>query len=330
MRDRILSTMFVLTTGQLLGTPPASAQIRDLRELNTVDIKRLDLQKTAVIIPGGILEEHGPHLPSYTDGYANEYFARKVAETIAARPGWSVLMFPTIPLGAGGANQVGKHQAFPGTYHVHFATLRSIFMDLASEFGEAGFRWIFIIHQHGALKHQLGLDQASDYFTDTYDGKMVHLTGLVSPAPSAPNLRLTDEERRENGLDVHAGMNETSRILFLRPDLVQSGYRDAQAESGASWRELVDRGARSDWPGYFGSPRLAQAWRGAEIMRTKAQELSDLAVRILDGFDHRTLQRSSDRQVADAAIREYNEAATEHDRIVEEKQMAWLRRKGLR
>jgi len=313
----------------LLAVAPASAQIYQLKEMNTQQIRALDLAKTVVIIPGGILEQHGPYLPSYSDGYVNEYLSDRVAEAIVGRPGWTVLMFPTIPLGAGGGNQVGKKSVFPGTYHVHFSTLRAVFLDLASELGEAGFRWIFVIHGHGALRHQQALDQAADYFGDIYQGKMVHLSGLRPSSPTARNLSLTDTEQRENGLDVHAGMSETSQLLFLRPTLLQPSYQEALAEPGSSWRELVDRGMRAEWPGYFGSPRLAQAWRGREILRARTQDLSDLALRILDGFDHHTLQRSADQQLTDEAIGDYNDAADEHDRFIAQKQAEWLRGKGL-
>jgi len=43
-------------------------------------------------------------------------------------------------------------------------------MDLATELGEQGFKNIFIIHGHGAPNHQRALDQASDFFNDTYQG----------------------------------------------------------------------------------------------------------------------------------------------------------------
>jgi len=39
------------------------------------------------LIPGGILEEHGPYLPSYTDGYADDAYTRELAKAIVARPG---------------------------------------------------------------------------------------------------------------------------------------------------------------------------------------------------------------------------------------------------
>lgn len=311
----------------LLLASPAIAQILNLQELNTEELRGLDRRQTVVIMPGGVLEEHGPYLPAFTDGYVNEYRSRMVAESIAARPGWTVLMFPMLPLGDGGGNQVGKQQVFPPTFHVHFATLRAVYMDLASELGEAGFRWIFVISGHGALRHQQAIDQASEFFTETYGGSMVHLTGLILPSPVAVNL--TDDERRQNGFDVHAGMSETSQLLFLHPRLVSPGHRKAEPQAGSNWRQLVDKGTESNWPGYFGSPALAAAWRGAAIVRADAQALSDLAMRILDGFDWHTLQRRADAQLTDDAIQEYNAAADQHARAIAEKQSAWLRRKGL-
>ena len=35
--------------------------------MNTEQIKGLDREKTVVILPDGILEEHGPYLPSFSD-----------------------------------------------------------------------------------------------------------------------------------------------------------------------------------------------------------------------------------------------------------------------
>src|SRR5688500_3970627 len=89
-----------------LATPCAGATLR-LAELDTETIRALDRQRTAIIIPGGILEQHGPYLPSYADGYMNEDLSAKLAEAIGQRPGWTALVFPSIPLGSGGANEIG-------------------------------------------------------------------------------------------------------------------------------------------------------------------------------------------------------------------------------
>jgi creatinine amidohydrolase/Fe(II)-dependent formamide hydrolase-like protein len=53
------------------------AQILDVRELNTEQIDRLDRTRTAVLLTAGILEQHGPFLPSYSDGYQSEFLAAR-------------------------------------------------------------------------------------------------------------------------------------------------------------------------------------------------------------------------------------------------------------
>ena len=60
----------------LAAAAPLRAQVLEVTTLNTEDVRRLDRQRTVAILPGGILEEHGPYLPSYTDGYGNERLAR--------------------------------------------------------------------------------------------------------------------------------------------------------------------------------------------------------------------------------------------------------------
>src|SRR5436190_7591702 len=120
---KLLAVMIVV----LMSFFTASAQIYRVATMNTDQIRSLDKQKTVVILTGGILEEHGPHLPSFTDGYSNEWLTEKLAEAIVTRRGWSALVFPTIPLGHGGANEIGGKYAFPGTYAVRRTTLRAIF-----------------------------------------------------------------------------------------------------------------------------------------------------------------------------------------------------------
>src|SRR5450631_700127 len=133
----------------LLAPVLAQSQVYQLGELNADQLRAFDRMKTVVLFPGGILEEHGPYMPTYTDGYSNRYYTQQLAKAIAAKPGWKVLIFPEIPLGFGGANNIGSKWNFPGTYTVRLNTLRAVYMDLAGDLGEQGFRWIFVVHDHG-------------------------------------------------------------------------------------------------------------------------------------------------------------------------------------
>ena len=59
----MIAVLFLISCGVI------HAQIYRVAEMNAEQIRVLDRQSTVVIRPGGVLEEHGPHLPSYSDGY---------------------------------------------------------------------------------------------------------------------------------------------------------------------------------------------------------------------------------------------------------------------
>ncbi len=317
-----------IAAAMILGFAGASAaQVRRLAEMNTEEIRSLDRAKTAVLIPGGILEEHGPYLPSFADGYWNEWLTQRLAEGIVARPGWTALVFPTIPLGTGGANEIGRRYEFPGTYAVRSSTQRAVFMDLVMELGDQGFKRGFIIHGHGAPNHNRMLHQVSDFFHDTYGGEMVHLLGLNLPLPDAPP---PGAEQAEDGFSVHAGAGESSSTLFVRPDLVDPAYTKAPPQTGKSWDDLVRLARAPAWPGYFGSPRLATAARGASQSLSYASSLVEYALKILDGLDPRRFRTPGDTvrspNPVNAAI---DEDALAREREIRRRQEEWLKSKGL-
>jgi len=317
---RLLLSLLVLSC----AVAPARAQVRHIAEMNTRDIQALDRARTAVILPGGILEEHGPYMPSFSDGYQNEWIASRLAEAIVARPGWQAVIFPTIPLGVGGANEIGRRHVFPGTYAVRSSTLRSVFMDLATELGEQGFRWIFVVHSHGAPNHNRMLQQACDYFRDVYGGRMVHLTNLMPDDRPQPTGGPTDAERQEDGFTVHAGLWEQSSVLFVRPDLVSADVKHAAAQTGKNWDDLIRMAKAPDWPGYFGSPRLATASYGALAMAAEAKAIAGLALEILDGLDERTVKRFSDLATGNEASISIDRDALARERTIERQQREWL------
>ena len=325
---RAQDTSLVLIT-LLSAAAPATAQVYRVAALNTEQIQTLDRARTVVVIPAGILEEHGPYLPSYTDGYGNERVAQSVAEAVAARPGWTALVFPSIPLGTGGANEIGRKYVFPGTYTVRSTTLRSVFMDLGDELGGQGFRWIFVVHGHGAPNHNRMLDQAGDYFHDTYGGWMVHLAGLL-PVSFASVSATAADALREDGLGVHAGAVETSMMLFLLPGLVSPSLKEAGVHSGADWAALVRVARAASWPGYLGSPRLATAALGARVIQELADTTVTYALKILDGMDPRDIPRLGDVARDSPENVAIDDDALQHERQKLRKQEEWLTQKKLR
>lgn len=313
----------------LLFSLSVSAQIYRVAEMNAEQIRKLNKDKTVVLIPGGILEEHGSHLPSFTDGYWNERVTEELAKAISAKPGWSVVIFPTIPLGNSGANDIGGKYSFPGTYAVRFSTLRAIFMDLATELGEQKFKRVFVVHGHGAPNHNRALDQAGDYFREVYGGQMVNLTGLM-PVIAAWDGKKTESERKEDGLPIHAGMDETSMMLALRPDLVSPAYKTAQPFSGEKMEDLISIAQKKDWLGYFGSPRLARSEQYANGWQIALNEAISIALKILNGFDDRQIPRFGDEMQKSAIDVALDRASLKHEDEIRNKQETWLKKKRLK
>jgi creatinine amidohydrolase/Fe(II)-dependent formamide hydrolase-like protein len=131
----------------IAGVPGVSwSQVLDVGRLNTRQIAALDRTHTVVLLVGGILEEHGPYLPIQSDAYQSEFVASRIEAAVVAMPGWTVLRFPSIPLGAFGANEIGGHFAFPGTFTVRSDTLRAVFMDLVDGIGASGFKMVVLVN----------------------------------------------------------------------------------------------------------------------------------------------------------------------------------------
>ncbi len=298
--------------------PSAAAQVLQFADLNTREIDKLDRSKTVLIVPGGILEEHGPYLPSGSDGIFNSQLATDLARLIATRPGWKAVVLPSIPLGAGAANEIGHKYSFSGSCAVLPFTLRNIFMDIGDQLGAQHFRWVIVIHGHGDPAHNRMIDQASDYFHDTYGGEMVNLFGYLWA------MKLTDfrtpEQQRADGLPEHATMTETSLILSLRPQLVAPDYKTAAPYAGQSIKELEEVASRKDWPGYFGAPALASASRGRTMYKQWLARSTELIDQVLSAGNYRRLPRYGDLYADDPS----DAAAVAVNQRIESQHQAWL------
>lgn len=318
----------------LLVAQTVSAQVLRVGDLNTRQIRALDRSKTVVFLQGGMLEEHGPYLPAFTDGIMSERLVSELAlGVVAKKPGWTALVFPPVSVGASGSNEIGRQFVFPGTYAVRPSTLRAIFMDLATELGEQGFRQIMVVHVHGSPLHIGAIDDASDFFHDTYGGTMVNLWGLIPVLGGWGRAleRLTDAQKKEDGVSLHGGMDEHSMMLYLRPELVAPDYRDAKSVAGATYEASFAAAKQSDWPGYLGAPRLANADLGRHIWTSFSTAALTTTLEILNGTDAAKYPRYVSYLVKNPLYQEWIKSAEDRDAALGEAQRAWLaKRKGPR
>ena len=294
MKHLVIALVLTALSGQL-----ATPRLYRLDEMRWPEIDALNRERTLFILAVGMIEQHGPHLPVGADtlGVTDEANAAAL-RAARALPQWNVVVMPPINYGHAGANEVGGKPVHPGTYGIRQSTLRALVADVGAQVAQNGFKWIFVINGHAAPTHNVALDQACDFVSDTYGVSMLHLTALFrGDATLQERGREIDRkffsaaELSALGLDVHAGVSETSQTLAVRPQLVAPNYRSLPSRSGATLEELSEIAMTPGWQGYFSAPARATAAHGRAIKDWWIAGFTELIVRSVGGENMRERPR---------------------------------------
>lgn len=311
---------------------PARGRILPIGNLTGPEVDALDRDSTVVLLTVGMLEWHGPHLPIAADLIGVKYEAERVAQRLRrALPGWNVLMMPDINYGSAGANHVGGIPVHPGTYGMRQSTLRSLVADIGGQLAQNGFKRVYVMNGHGAPTHAMAVNDACDFVSETFAATMLNISSLFG-ADSAIQARgrtiaarhFSPAQLASFGLDVHAGVGETSALLALRPDLVKASYRALPgnvAASGAALREIAHR---PGWRGYFSSPAIASASYGRAFETWWIEGMTDLILRSVRGDEMANRPRLPGDLRNDPARLQTVEEVLEAEREFELKLERWL------
>ena len=154
-----------------------SGRVYYLEQLNQDEVDALDRERTIYFLTFGNLEEHGPHLPVGSDYYRAIEIRNRLTERLRVEyPDYAFVLFPVVPLGEGGANDLAHQPDHIGTYSIRYETLRDIAIDLGTTIARKGFQHIFVIEAHGAQLHNVALNQACDFVSNRYNVGMVNIT----------------------------------------------------------------------------------------------------------------------------------------------------------
>jgi creatinine amidohydrolase len=309
-----------------------NTRIYKLDELRWPQIDALDRERTMFILPIGMLEEHGPHLPIGSDTFGVAFEAQGVARRVArALPGWNVVVMPMIDYGTTGANVIGGQLLHPGTYGIRQSTVRSLVADIGAQVALNRFKWIFVLTGHGAPPHGMAVNEACDFVSESFGATMLHVSGLFRAddtiqangrAISAKHF--SPAELSSFGLDVHAGVSETSGILALRPDLVPSSYKQLPAQVGHTREELQAVAKTPGWQGYVSSPARATAAYGHAVEAWWVGGLSDVILRVVRGENLMKAPRAPGQ--IDPALTSILDRIRQEEQAFEAKLQEWLAR----
>jgi creatinine amidohydrolase len=181
------------------------------------------LQKSdsTCILPIGILEKHGPHGPIGSDLIkVRQWSARATKKEYA-------VVFPDYFYG-----QINEAKQQYGTFSLPSSLVMELLEATCKEIGRNGFKKIIIVNGHGGNPQMIRyfiqnqLEKKRDYAVYFFDPKTPK-----DVAEKASQLR-----KSEAKFDMHGGENETSSLLYLRPDLVK--LDKSTSESGENQNRL--------------------------------------------------------------------------------------------
>jgi len=181
-------------------------------ELTAPDfVKAVELSDGICILPAGIIEKHGPHLPLSTD----MILAREISSRAAGLE--YALVFPEFYFG-----QIyeAKHQ--PGTMAYSTELVWMMLEETCEEMSRNGIKKIIIVNGHG------GNNNLFSYFCQAQLAKQTDYTVFFF-RPDDSQLEAEVSKLRKTDYGGHADEEETSMVYAVRPDLVHADQAGTQS-----------------------------------------------------------------------------------------------------
>jgi creatinine amidohydrolase len=217
-----------------------------------------------VLLPVGIIEEHGPHLGLGVDTYAAYLVAVATKKRLGER-GVEALIAPPQYWGVSPATSI-----FAGTFSVRPETMRALIVDIIANLAGWGFRRIFTVNWHADFLHVRTLYEAvreareasgADvrFIASGFDLRRLRLTGDEEGVLVQQNAPAIDVGKGPY-LDVHAGSMETAVMMRYFPEGLDAGAIRNLEPTKLTGEDLRDLGKSEELTralvpdGYFGDP----------------------------------------------------------------------------
>ena len=181
------------------------ASSRLLGDLSALQLSAELSKDSIVVLPLGAIEQHGQHLPLNTDFVVADAVSRAAVEKFGAET--NAWLLPTLPF-----TKSNEHAWAAGTMWLSATTMMSVIDDIGRCVAATPAKKIMFINGHGgnsALMAMMNRELRLKYGLQTF---LAH--------PHMPADQGGSSAESELGMGVHGGVDETSVMLHLRPDLV--------------------------------------------------------------------------------------------------------------
>jgi creatinine amidohydrolase len=224
-----------------------------------------------VVVPIAAVEQHGRHLPVFTDSMLLGEVVRRAADVLGDRVVWTPLLW---------LGNSHHHLEFPGTLSAAPRTYLDLLGGLIDNLIGHGFRRIVFLNGHGGniVPAQQAVFEARQRYREATD--LLLLAGtywLLGNKPSEIDSTIVQTKMG------HACEWETSMILHLAPALV-GDVAAIEPVSSAMPFEPAAQGwitrERSE-PGHIGDPARASAVKGQRLFEVFAEDVVAFLERVV-------------------------------------------------
>lgn len=232
-----------------------------------------DLVNRVVVVPLGSLEQHGRHLPMFTDSMIGNEIVRRAELEL----GEEALFLPMLWVGSS-----HHHMAFPGTISVRREVYVQLVTDVAESLISAGFHRIFFLSGHGGNNNPAAaaLYDLQMRYRDNHPDLWLAYAFWVDLA----GMKFATIPDFHQGYLSHACEAETSMILQVRPELVRmENAQGANLTFGSDWYVPDESGESHvstlrpmehfSKTGALGYPELGTAEKGDALFQLGAKQV---------------------------------------------------------
>ncbi|MGN8646109.1 creatininase family protein [Gracilibacillus sp. HCP3S3_G5_1] len=180
---------------------------RFFARLTTEEVKQLPKEDALIVLPIGAVEQHGPHMPIYTDTLIAEGVLAEAFQHFTESD--NIWVLPPLPYG-----KSTEHLGMAGTITLSATTLQSVVMDIAKSVESSGFKRLVLFNSHGGnhdllnmISREIRIETGMMVFRlNSSDGNL--LTDLIP--------------EKERVFGIHGGDVETSMVLDMKENWVKT------------------------------------------------------------------------------------------------------------
>lgn len=255
--------------------------ILKMENMTWKEVRKLDKEKSVIIVALSPIEEHGPHLSIGTDYILAKDLLKEVVNKLEEKnKEYNYIIHPSFPVGY---NECVMN--YPGTISYKAKTIENLIIDFGESIKRSGFSKIVLINHHLDLGHIKAIENAKEVLNNKFE---VEILEVASGIIYCENLNKYSKAVEGIGMEneIHADFRETSLMLYKHPELVKDCYDKLQPVY-LNIKKFIKSGKRY-WnecgikEGYVGSPSKSNKEDGEKMFNDSIKNITYLILEFIE------------------------------------------------